>query len=197
MFKIKKAKGFTLVELIVVIAIIGVLAAILVPAMMGWISKANMRTANAGAKQIFTTAQIIAQELEDTEYSVLSGSTLFDNASFGTSGILWSGDTDYIDSTNTKTFQKEVVREFASKKNLNWMVQFDLGDFESYKPGFNSVSAIGTIISVSYCKDTAYKYIGTYPELNDNTKAVYQSEANPLKKALEDATYFFLDSLVI
>lgn len=37
----KRKKGFTLIELVVVIAIIGVLAAILVPVMMGYVRKSR------------------------------------------------------------------------------------------------------------------------------------------------------------
>ena len=50
-------KAFTLIELIVVIAIIGVLIAILVPTMNGFVTTARTQTANANARTVYSIAQ--------------------------------------------------------------------------------------------------------------------------------------------
>ena len=59
---LKKNRGFTLVELIVVIVIIAILAAITVPALVGYIDKAKNQQLIAECRQSVVAAQAIATE---------------------------------------------------------------------------------------------------------------------------------------
>lgn len=70
--KTTKAKGFTLIELIVVIAIIGVLAAILVPTMLGYVTKSRCSSANANAKSLYNALNSALVDL-DSEGEDVSG----------------------------------------------------------------------------------------------------------------------------
>ena len=58
----KSKKGFTLVEIIVVLVIIAILAAIAIPAMTGWIDKANQKAILAEARTVLMAAQTLASE---------------------------------------------------------------------------------------------------------------------------------------
>lgn len=84
-------KGFTLVELVVVIAIIGVLAAILVPSMMGYVKKARLKTANGNAKTGYNAAADYFTEQETL--GQLSNTDLSDGEDAATAALASNGTT--------------------------------------------------------------------------------------------------------
>jgi len=58
-----KAKGFTLIEIIVVISVLGVLMAILVPSLLGYVRKARRTSDIATAKEIYNNVvQVISED---------------------------------------------------------------------------------------------------------------------------------------
>ena len=75
----KCRSGFTLVELVVVIAIIGILTAIVIPTVMNYVKKSRLKHANANAKLVFNTvtaesAVLISDGVElDVSDSLASG----------------------------------------------------------------------------------------------------------------------------
>lgn len=59
---LKEKKGFTLVELIVVLVILAILAALLVPALTGYIDRANNQKVIATTRQVVMAAQTCTSE---------------------------------------------------------------------------------------------------------------------------------------
>ena len=71
---LKDKAGFTLVELIVVLVILAILAAMLVPALTGYIDKANKEKITAECRQVVMAAQTEASSL----YGKANGGKLTD-----------------------------------------------------------------------------------------------------------------------
>ncbi|MBO7474414.1 MAG: type II secretion system protein [Ruminococcus sp.] len=69
-----KKNGFTLIELVVVIAIIGVLAALLVPAMLGYIKKSRRTSDISSAKRIYDSVMTTIADNDDAEEALTAQS---------------------------------------------------------------------------------------------------------------------------
>lgn len=99
-------RGFTLVEMMVVVAIMAILLTVLIPSITGYMSKSRMNAANGNAKILFNSLQTICQQYEFNDRGQPT-KTLYGTAPSGDL-VLWSeADTEeiqmrmYVDDAET------------------------------------------------------------------------------------------------
>lgn len=125
LIKKNNKKGFTLVELIVVIAILAILALILVPAITGYVEKANKSKDYANARALYSEAVIQYSEEGKVDNEKISNmANQFENGASATvtendgeivvtytnksnKSIEFPGDGEYIEFPGDGEYEKD------------------------------------------------------------------------------------------
>ncbi|EWM52713.1 prepilin-type N-terminal cleavage/methylation domain-containing protein [Ruminococcus flavefaciens] len=169
----KTKKGFTLMELVVVLAILGILLAIIVPSWGYFLRRARERSANAKAKIVFNAAQTEITRIsmkERPDLNLSKDSTADSQKRADAAARLYVGEGDFYfywnSTTHTgyKTNAAGTQGAVATDANNNNSLSRAINNINNNGEGFYKIYVKDyNVQSVVYSDFDNGRYKGTYP----------------------------------
>jgi type IV pilus assembly protein PilA len=114
--KAKEQKGFTLIELLAVIVILGIIAAIAIPAIGNVISKSEKKAQVQDALLIINAAKLYVADNRPAAETILTMNNTVDDPATTTVNEATTGIDDYLERVEDKDFSVKVSYNTANGK---------------------------------------------------------------------------------
>ena len=185
--KLKAKKGFTLVELIVVIAIIGVLAAILIPTMLGFVTSSRVTSANSTAAAIKKQIDNFLTDADTAGYGMKQSSAAQASITFKVDA---DGKWDATLTAGGYTPAAEVALSTAFKNDSKWAASATDMTKDSQKSTAANATELMTIDLASVFPDIKSSYIFAYCEGGKTMYVAYTADGNTKPTAMPEKADF-------
>lgn len=197
--KLRAKKGFTLVELIVVIAIIGVLAAILIPTMLGFVTNSRVTSADSTAASIEQQIDNFLTDADTAGYGMKLGQNNIATITIEVTDTGWelnvtevsvapgtsTGLTNAFKKTSTTSWQGSATVDADATKadntgNATALLAITLRDlFPEMKSAYAWCYLVGgNCLYVAYTADSNTAVTTNFPTADDFETGTYVWDGN-------------------
>lgn len=160
----RSKKGFTLMELIIVLAILGILLSIMVPTWGYFIRKSRERNANSKAKIVFNAAQTEITRIAGKERPLAASGRYVGNGTFyfyslNGHGVKCDSDGNAVTGGNANETNELAINNGNLSRAIN-RIAGNEGSYKIFVENYN-------VVSVVYSNFENGQYKGTYPKTTD------------------------------